>query len=315
VTSSGTATSKIVCFCVVIGDELETTAQSMPIWAAIRVWVPVGAPEKLPTTVLAEQSPAFVAVKFSVVGTARSMKFPLVSLLNTVNGNENLALFNGMAGQVAVQVTTQSGALGSSLLPSFSSVIPGATPATTAQLPVSQQVGALKTGSGLLFDNIGNNGGPVIPPLFQLSGLLAPIPYETTKAQLETGGGSANRVIFDLSGPVDGKPGETLVAWVLTLPQELTFAKRERFEIVSQSREDLVQNVEGDPDSGNNPLMRKIAYNGGSNNNPDYGSIGTSGYNPCTFTATGCLMVKFQPPGLGAHDSINFSTAILRGDA
>jgi hypothetical protein len=220
------------------------------------------------------------------------------------------SLFNGMADQVAVQVTT-----GSSLLPSFASVIPGATPATTAQLPVSQQAEALTTGSGLLFNNIGNDGtNPVIPPLMKLSGLLAPIPYETTKAQLDTGSGSANRVNFDLSGPIDGRPGETLVAWVLTLPEELTFAKYERFDIVSQSRQDLVQDVEYYPDSANNALMRKIAYDGGGNNNPDDGSIGTPAYSPCTFAPAGCLTVKFQPPGLGAHDSINFSTAILKGD-
>src|SRR5258707_238433 len=84
--SSGTATSKIACFCPEVGDVLKTIEQFMPIWSARRVWDPA-APDKLPTTVLAEQSPALVAMKFSVIGTARSVP----SLFSTVNGNENLA--------------------------------------------------------------------------------------------------------------------------------------------------------------------------------------------------------------------------------
>ena len=72
---------------------------------------------------------------------------------------------------------------------------------------------------------------------YSVSGLINPIPYETTKAQLGTGGSSTDPIIFDLSGPTGGKPGETLVAWVLTLPPGKTFARHDRFHIVSQSRE------------------------------------------------------------------------------
>src|SRR4029077_17655770 len=101
------------------------------------------------------------------------------------------SLYNGMADQVAVQATANT----SSLAPSF-----GATSATSAQLPVSQQAEVLQGGSGLLFSQPN-------PPLM-FSGLLNPIPHETTKAQLGTGD-SADRIIFDLSGPTDGTPGAT----------------------------------------------------------------------------------------------------------
>src|SRR4029077_19415664 len=98
-------------------------------------------------------------------------------------------------------------------------------------------------------------------------GLLSPIPQETTKAQLDTGD-STGRVIFDLSGgPAGDKSGGTLVAWILTLPQEQTFAKRDGFHIASQSQHDLVQDVKYYPNPGNNPLKRNIAYQPGGDNN------------------------------------------------
>jgi hypothetical protein len=186
---------------------------------------------------------------------------------------------------------------------------------TSAQLPVTQQQEVLGPspggGSGLLF----SNNPPIIPPLIQLSGLVNPIPYETTKAQLGTGGSSTDRAIFDLSGPLAGKPGETLVAWVLTLPEEQTFAGHGRFDIVSQSRKDLVQSVNFYPDPGNNPLMRNIAYQPGDNNNADNPSIGAAGPSPCVSATAECLIVKFQPPGVEAHDRISFSTRVLSGAA
>ena len=73
---------------------------------------------------------------------------------------------------------------------------------------MSQQQEVLAGMSGLL----SSNNPVVIPPLIQFSGLINPIPYETTKAQLGSGGSSTDPIIFDLSGPRGGKPGETLVA-------------------------------------------------------------------------------------------------------
>jgi hypothetical protein len=185
----------------------------------------------------------------------------------------------------AVQVNT----------PSTPLIFPG-------QLPMSQQAQVLTGGSTLLFP-------------FMQSGFLNPIPHEATKAQLGTGGRSTDPIIFDLTGPTGGRPGETLVAWVLTLPQEQTFARRGRFDIVSQSRKDLVQSVDYYPDAETKPLMRNIAYQPGADNNPDNPTVGAAAHSPCTSAAAECLMVKFQPPGLAAHDSISFAKGILSGGA
>ena len=90
---------------------------------------------------------------------------------------------------------------------------------------MSQQQEVLAGMSGLLL----SNNPPIIPPLMQLSGLISPIPYETTEARLGTGGSSTDPVRFDLSGLAGGRPGETLVAWVLSLPRGETFARHDRF--------------------------------------------------------------------------------------
>jgi hypothetical protein len=70
---SGTATSKTACDFVERGDGAKTTAQFMPIWAAISVSGVVDPALKLPITVLVEQSPALVALNCSVVGTEVSI--------------------------------------------------------------------------------------------------------------------------------------------------------------------------------------------------------------------------------------------------
>ncbi len=188
--------------------------------------------------------------------------------------------------------------------------------ATSAQLPMTQQQEVLSGMSGLLLSNNPpitlSNNPPIIPPPIQLSGLINPIPYETTKAQLGTGGSSADPVRFDLSGPAGGQPGETLVAWVLTLPRGETFARHDRFHVVSQSRKDLVRDVNYYPDTGNNPLMRNIAYYPGADNDSANPSIEAAADSPCASATAECLMVKFREPGLGTHDSISFSEGILK---
>src|SRR5271156_5599649 len=83
----------MACEICEIGDGAKTTAQSTPIWAALSVLVPF--PEKLPVTVLAEQSratPLFADVGslptiVSVVGTRRS-----VVPLKTTSGSDILAI-------------------------------------------------------------------------------------------------------------------------------------------------------------------------------------------------------------------------------
>src|SRR5207253_9873046 len=108
------------------------------------------------------------------------------------------------------------------------------------------------------------------------------------------------RVTCDLSGPVDGKPGESLVAWVLSLPEDHAFAGRGGIDVVSQSRKDLVQDVTYYPNSASNPLRKNIVYDPGADNNADTPAVGAAGPSPCAATTAACLMVKFQAPGLGA---------------
>jgi hypothetical protein len=182
------------------------------------------------------------------------------------------------------------------------------TPVTSGlppqQLPVSQQAQVLTGGSNLLLPN------PLVGALPMKSGLLNPIPHETTKAQIETDGSSSASIIFGVSGPTGGKPGETLVAWILTVPQEQTFATDSRFPIVSQSREELVQDVDYYPHAGPNSLMRNIAYYPGADDTLANPIIGTAGPSPCASATAECLVVKFQRPGLGEHDSVSFSKSI-----
>jgi hypothetical protein len=171
--------------------------------------------------------------------------------------------------------------------------------AMSSQLPLSQQAEVLTGRSGLL------------SPFLIQSGFLNPIPQETTRAQLGTGG-SYTGPIFDLSGPTGGRPGETLAAWVVTLPPGQTFARHNPFHIVSQSRKDLVQNVTYYPEADDNPIVKDIAYHPGADDNSANPSIGTAADSPCASATAECLMVKFGPPGLGVHDSISFSNGILK---
>jgi hypothetical protein len=147
------------------------------------------------------------------------------------------------------------------------------------------------------------------------SGFLHPIPRETTKALAGTGDGSTNGVTFDLSRPVGGTPGETLVGWVLTLAQGQTFPRAARFNILAQSRRDLVERIDYYPDAGNNAHIRNIAYQPGAENNSDNPSIRAADPSPCASAGVECLMVNFQQPGLGMHDTITFSEVILSGGA
>jgi hypothetical protein len=94
ITTSETSTSKIACGRDENGDVPNTTAQSIPIWAALSVLVPL--PEKLPVTVLAEQFrgalptdvaglPAFGTITCSAVGTRRS-EFAAILKTDGVDG-------------------------------------------------------------------------------------------------------------------------------------------------------------------------------------------------------------------------------------
>lgn len=259
---------------------------------------PFGVAPPIPTNPLfGECDPSYPACGANLMSAGNLRTEPSVAcVLNGFSGDQVSAcsglpsLYNGMADQV----TPLDPDLGYGI-------------ATSAQLPMSQQQQVLAGMSGLLSPNV--SGGIIVPPLMQSSGLINPIPYETTKAQLGTGDSATDRAIFDLPGPTGGKPGETLVAWVLTLPPGKTFAKHDRFHVASQSRQDLVEGVKYYPDGENNPLMKDIAYYSDIDNN---WANPRASYTPCTSATAECLMVKFRSPGLGAHDFVSFSKSIVK---
>jgi hypothetical protein len=233
----------------------------------------------------------------------------------TGTGNQKAGLYpgfyNGMAKATAAGIAGQ--------VTTFS------TDPKQTNLPLSQQQEVLAPPPVSATPPTQNSGLLSVNPNFSVfttptkSGLLNPIPLETTKAQAGTGGSASDPIIFDVSSPIGGRPGETVVAWILMLPEEQTFAGGGRFHISSQSRQDLVQRVDYFPEAEKNPLMRNIAYRPSADNLPvnpsaaDDPEIGP--YNACIARRAQCLMVEFQPPGLGAKDSISFSTRILSGGA
>jgi hypothetical protein len=263
-----------------------------------------------PTPLLQECDPSYPACGANLMTTGSLRTEPTVAcVLAPLAGGAATtpaACLNTVGGQT-VQLPGLNTGLADQVTPlplAFFSPAP-----TQAQLPTSQQAAVLGGMSGLLQTPQAAQNGPL--PSFA-SGFVNPIPYDTTKAQLGTGGSSTDPIIFDLSGPAGGRPGETLVAWVLTLAPGQTFARHDRFHVVSQSREDLVEDVNYYPDSDKNPIVKDIAYHPGADNNSDNPHIGTAADSPCASTSAECLMVKFQTPGLGANDSISFSEGILK---
>jgi hypothetical protein len=253
---------------------------------------PLGVVPPIPTNPLVgECDPSYPACSANLMTTGSLRTESTVGCLLAPQGTTLSTCFTTVSGMKVPLPTLANGTADQVNTPSS---------ATSTQLPLSQQAEVLTGGSGLL------------SPFLIQSGFLNPIPREMTKAQLGTGGRTSDP-IFELSGPTGGRSGETLVAWVLTLPQEQTFAGRNPLHVVSKSRENLIQDVKYYPEVENNPLMRNIAYRPGDDNNSDSRSIGTAADNPCAFATAECLMVKFQPPGLGAHDSISFSNGILKG--
>ena len=96
-------------------------------------------------------------------------------------------------------------------------------------------------------------------------------------------------------------PQSPLNVLVIVLPSGLKFDTRNQFKIVSQSRENLIQDVEYHPDTDNNPSNPSAQY-----------PLGPA-YSVCTAAGAQCLIVEFNAPGLGPSDSLKFSQGILKG--
>jgi len=100
---------------------------------------------------------------------------------------------------------------------------------------------------------------------------------------------SSSSIIFNLSGPTGGMPGDTLTAWLL-ISNGFTFDKKHPFRIIEQSREDLVEDVDVPHPDADVP------------------------FSPCAAVTVQCLEVEFNRypgKGFGPEDSIQFSQGIL----
>jgi hypothetical protein len=93
-------------------------------------------------------------------------------------------------------------------------------------------------------------------------------------------------------------PDTPLNVVVIMLPSGLKFDYKNQFKIKTQSRPNLVQDVDYLPDNDNKP--------GGQY------PLG-SAYSACKATGAQCLIVEFNAPGLGPTDSLVFTQGILKG--
>jgi hypothetical protein len=96
-------------------------------------------------------------------------------------------------------------------------------------------------------------------------------------------------------------PQSPLNVLVIELPSGFKFDSKNQFKVISQSRENLIQDVEYFPDADNDPSNPSAQY-----------MIGPA-YSACTAKGAQCLIVEFNASGLGPSDSLKFSQGILKG--
>jgi hypothetical protein len=110
---------------------------------------------------------------------------------------------------------------------------------------------------------------------------------------------SGDPIVFDVSGLSRANPGETLLAYVVIIPQppagspQFTFS-RDPFKILSESRRNLLQDFDLQPLDGDVP------------------------YPPCNVTNLLCGEVEFnrnKGQGFAANDFMKFSLSILKNGA
>ena len=162
-------------------------------------------------------------------------------------------------------------------------------------LPISQQREVLTSG----FINVNPNATltATTPGSSSASAAVAslgtPLTAGTTS---DSTSGSSSSIIFTVS-----QPQAPLNALVIMLPGGLKFDSKNQFKIISETRKNLVMNVDYYPDADNNPNNPKAPY-----------LIGPA-YSACTANGAQCLIVEFKAPGLGPNDSLVFSKGILNG--
>ena len=116
----------------------------------------------------------------------------------------------------------------------------------------------------------------------------------TRSAAVTLGPGSS--VNFTVSAPE-----APLNVLVIMLPSGLKFDSKNQFKILSQSPENLIQDVDYYPDTDNSP------------SNPTGQYIIGPAYSACKVAGAQCLIVEFNAPGLGPSNSLQFSQGILNG--
>jgi hypothetical protein len=181
-----------------------------------------------------------------------------------------------------------------------------------------QALDLLTTGGVGLCDTTTISQCPSAQAAFLLSNLLDSIPNTVSMAS-QSGSGTAsaqavgkaapaaqssasssgNPIVFDVSGLSRANPDETLLAYIVMIPQpptgspQFTFA-RKPFKIILESRRNLLQDFDLQPLDGELP------------------------YPPCGATNVLCGEVEFnrnEGQGFGENDFMKFSLAILKGGA
>jgi hypothetical protein len=105
--------------------------------------------------------------------------------------------------------------------------------------------------------------------------------------------GASSSITFTVQNP-----DTPLNVVVIMLPSGLKFDYKNQFKIKTQSRPNLVQDVDYSPDNDNIP--------GGKY------PLG-SAYSACKAAGAQCLIVEFNAPGLAPTDSLVFTQGILKG--
>jgi len=121
------------------------------------------------------------------------------------------------------------------------------------------------------------------------SGFLQPIPESNTSVSVPA---NSNTMTVSITGGATGGTQQTLLEWVFMLPSTSPLNLNSQFHTISQSRRNLVQDWELDPDSDNAP-----------NKTYAMGSL----YDLCKAPNAECLIVEFNLPGFKATDQITFS--------
>src|SRR5207302_4258672 len=116
------------------------------------------------------------------------------------------------------------------------------------------------------------------------SGFLQPIPESNTSVSVPA---NSNTMTVSITGGATGGTQQTLLEWVFMLPSTSPLNLNSQCHTISQSRRNLVQDWELDPDSDNAP-------------NKTYAMA--SLYDLCKAPNAECLIVEFNLPGFKATD-------------